>query len=54
METTNEMLRMVRKKLSQSKTIMIGWHKARTMNLEENGARLREKPSSVFKCIEWR
>ena len=28
---------------------MSGWHQARTMNLEENGARLREKSSSVFK-----
>ena len=30
---TPKMLRMVRKELSQSKTIMRGWHKARTMNL---------------------
>ena len=28
---------------------MRGWHNARTMNLEENGARLREKSSSIFK-----
>ena len=33
METTHEMLQMVRKELSQSKTIMRGWHKARAMNL---------------------
>ena len=27
---------------------MRGWHQARTMNLEENGARLKEESSSVF------
>ena len=27
------------KEFSQSKTIMRGWHQAKTMNLEENGAR---------------
>ena len=37
------------KEFSQSKTIMRGWQQVRTMNLEENGARLREKSSSVFK-----
>ena len=37
------------KEFSQTKTIMRGWHNARTTNLEENGARLREKSSSVFK-----
>ena len=42
METTHEMLRMVRKEFSQSKTIMRGWHQARTMNLQENGQDLRE------------
>ena len=41
------------KKFSQSKTIMRGWHQARTMNLEENGARFKRNPSSVFKCWEW-
>ena len=43
METTQEMLRMVRKELSQSKTLMRGWHQARTMNLRENGQILEEK-----------
>ena len=28
---------------------MRGWQQARIMNLEENGARLREKSYSVFK-----
>ena len=50
METTHEMLRMVRKELSQSKAIMRGWHQSRTMNLEENGARFKRNPSLVFKC----
>ena len=38
-----------RKEILTTKTITRGWHKARAMNLEENGARLREKSSSVFK-----
>ena len=42
------------KEFSQSKTIMRGWHQARTMNLEENGARFKRNSSSVFKCWEWR
>ena len=42
METTHEMLRMVEKNISKSNTIMREWHEARAMNLEENGARLRE------------
>ena len=34
---------------------MRGWKQARTMNLEENGARMREKKSSsVLKIREWR
>ena len=36
--------------MSQSKTIMRGWTRTRTTNLEENGARLRKKnllPSSI-------
>ena len=41
------------KEFSQSKTIMRGWHQARTMNLEENGARLKRNSSSVFQCWEW-
>ena len=41
------------KEFSQSKIIMGGWHQARTMNLEENGARFKRNPSSVFKCWEW-
>ena len=41
------------KEFSQSKTIMIGWHQARTMNLEENGARFKRNSSSVFTCWEW-
>ena len=28
---------------------MRGWHQARTMNLEENGARFKRDSSSVFK-----
>ena len=28
-------------------------HQARTMNLEENGARFKRNSSSVFKCWEW-
>ena len=40
---------MGEKNISQSKIIMRGWQKARAMKLEENGARLREKSSSVFK-----
>ena len=42
------------KLFSQSKTIMRGWQQTRTMNLEENGARLKRNSSSVFKCWEWR
>ena len=41
------------KELSQSKTIMKVWHQARTMDLEENGARFKRNPSSAFKCWEW-
>ena len=43
METTHEMLRMVRKEFSQSKTIMRGWHQARIMNIREKGQDLEEK-----------
>ena len=42
------------KEFSQSKTIMRGWHQARTTNLEENGARFKRNSSSIFKCWEWR
>ena len=48
METTHEKLR-VGKRILTIKTIMRGWHQARTMNLEENGARLKRNSSSVFK-----
>ena len=48
-EKTLELLRMDEKKFSQSKTIMRGWHQARTMNLEENGARFKRNSFSVFK-----
>ena len=51
METTHEMLRMVEKNISQSNTIMRGWHEARAMNLEENGARLREKIFFVLQML---
>ena len=37
------------KELSRTKTIMRGRHKASTMNLEDNGARLKRNSSTVFK-----
>ena len=40
---------MVEKNISQSQIIMRGWQQDRIANLEENGARLREKSSSVYK-----
>ena len=51
METTHEMPQMVRKEFSQSKTIMRGWHQARTMNLEENGARFKRKLFSGLQML---
>ena len=50
METTHEMLQMVRKEFSESKTIMRGWHKARTKNIQENGPRFKRNSSSVYTC----
>ena len=41
-EKTPELLRMGEKNSRKSKTIMRGWHQARTMNLQENGQDLRE------------
>ena len=33
---------------------LIGWYRASTANLRENGQDLEENSSSVFKCWEWR
>ena len=41
------------KEFSQSKTIMRGWHQARTMNLQENGPRFKRNSSSFFECWDW-
>ena len=46
------MLRMGEKKILTTETIMRGWHEARAMNLEENGARLKRNSSPVFKIQE--
>ena len=52
-ENTLEYILMGEKKILTIETITRGWQQARITNLEENGARLREKSSSVFKCREW-
>ena len=41
METTHEMLRMVRKEFSQSKTIMRGWHQLELRIFGRTGKDLR-------------
>ena len=51
METTHEMLR-VGEKNSRNQNNYERRHQARTMNLEENGARFKKNPSSVLKIRE--